>query len=83
MDKQSHFLLRNESSRPLVLNIEPEGAFVPLNGGEEVSVRDTFLNDPVTLKVSISDKEGPIISIWPGDGEVKVEKGGVDVLDFM
>ena len=35
---------------------------------------------PQTLK---SDKGDPIVSIWPGDGEVRVEKEGIDVLELI
>jgi hypothetical protein len=65
------------------LNIEPEGAFFPLGQGEEVSVTEEFTAAPVTVKLSLSATGEPIVSIWPGDGEVRVAKGGVDVLDLI
>ena len=60
---------------------QPEGAFVPLGNGEEVSVIDVYATHPVTLALGQSDQGEPIVSFWPGDGVVRVEKGGVDVLD--
>jgi len=67
----------------LTLNIEPEGCFFPLGKGEEVAVTDAFTSIPVTVKLTRSDKGDLIISIWPGDGDVRVEKDGVDVFDLI
>ncbi len=83
MAHHNHFVVRNDLSKPLTLNIEPEGAFFPLGEGEEVSITDVFTMAPVTVKLTSSDSGEPILSIWPGDGEVRVEKGGVDVLDLL
>ncbi len=83
MPHQNRFVLRNDWSRTLILNIEPEGAFFPLKIGEEVSVTDVFRKNPVTLKLSHSEAGDPIISLWPGDGEVRVEQGGADVLNLL
>jgi len=77
------FFIRNDFSKPLTLNIEPEGALFLLGKGEEVSVTDVFTSTPVTIKLSKSDKGDPIVSIWPGDGDMRVEKDGVDVFDLI
>jgi hypothetical protein len=79
----NHFVIRNDLCKSLTLNIEPEGACFPLGKGEEVSVKDVFTTVPVTVKLTSSDKGDPIVSIWPGDGEVKVEKDGVEVFDMI
>ena len=83
MAHHNQFLIRNDLSKSLILNIEPEVAFFPLGKGEEVSVSDVFTTAPVTVKLTNSDKGDPILSIWPGDGNVRVEKNGVDVLDLL
>ena len=83
MAHHNQFVIRNDLSKSLTLNIEPEGAFFPLGKGEEVSVIDVFTTAPVTVKLTSSDKGDPIVSIWPGDGEVRVEKDGVDVFDLL
>ena len=83
MVQHNRFVICNDLSKCLTLNIEPEGAFFPLSKGEEVSVIDVFKNVPVTVKLSNSDNDGVIVSIWPGDGEVRVEKDGVDVFDLI
>jgi hypothetical protein len=83
MTHRNHFVIRNDFSRPLTLNVEPEGVFFRLDKGEEVSVTDVFKKAPVTLRLANSDKGDPIISIWPGDGEVRVEKDGIDVFDLI
>jgi hypothetical protein len=82
MAHQSRFMIRNDLSRPLILNIEPEGSFFALHTGE-VSVIDVFTAAPVTVKLTHSDSGDPIVSIWPGDGEVRVEKDGIDVLELI
>jgi hypothetical protein len=48
-----------------------------------VSVLDVFTAAPVTVKLTTSNGGHPILSIWPGDGEVRVEKDGIDVLDLV
>ncbi len=83
MVNRNQFAIRNDWPRPLTLNIEPEGAFFLLYPGEEVSVKDSFTSAPVTVKLARSDQGDPILSIWPGDGEVRVELDGVDVLDLI
>jgi hypothetical protein len=83
MAHHNHFIIRNDLSTSLTLNIEPEGAFFPLGKGEEVTVTDVFTTAPVTVKLTNSDKGDPIVSIWPGDGEVRVEKDGADVFDLI
>ena len=83
MAHHTHFVIHNDLSKSLTLNIEPEGAFFLLGKGEEVSVTDVFTTAPVTVKLTNSDKGDPIVSIWPGDGEVRVEKDGVDVFDLI
>jgi hypothetical protein len=83
MAQQNHFIIRNELSKPLTLNLEPEGSFFPLGNEEEVSVSEVFTAAPVTVILTHSDKGDPIVSIWPGDGEVRVEKDGIDVLELI
>ena len=77
------FIICNDCCLSLTLNIEPEGASFPLGRGEEVSVIDEYSAKPVTIKLSTSDAGNPILSIWPGDGNVRIEKCGTDVLDLL
>lgn len=83
MSQCNQFVLRNDLTKSLRLCIEPEGALFPLERGEEVSIIDRFTHAPVTVKLSTSEAGDPVLSIWPGDGEVRVEKNGVDVLDLL
>jgi hypothetical protein len=83
MRQKNQFLIRNDSSKPLTLNIEPEGAHFALAKGDEVSVTEQFTRDPVTLKISDASDGGSIVSIWPGDGDVQMAKDGVDILDLV
>jgi hypothetical protein len=82
MAGQSKFVIQNDLGRPMILNIEPEGMFFRLDDGQEVSVTDSYHIAPVTLKIARENGGDPIVSIWPGDGEVKVEKDGIDVLEY-
>jgi hypothetical protein len=82
MPHHSRFVIQNDLSGPVILNIEPECVHFSLASGEKVTVQDTFEKEPVTLKVE-SDRGDTIISVWPGDGEVRVEKDGVDVFDLI
>jgi len=79
----NRFLIVNEFDTPLVLNVEPEGAFFPLASGAEVTVIDEARIHPVTIKFGRLEGGDPVVSIWPGDGECRVEKDGVDVLDLL
>jgi hypothetical protein len=81
MTNHNRFVIQNGLPGPMVVNVEPECVQVALSAGEKVTVQDTFENEPVTLKVE-SDNGDTIISVWPGDGEVRVEKDGVDVFDL-
>jgi hypothetical protein len=83
MAQSNRFVIRNDMSKPMILNIEPEGAFFPLGKGEEVSVFERFKADPVTIKFSSSNSGDTILSLWPGDGDLRVEKDGVDVLELI
>jgi hypothetical protein len=83
MAHRNHFLIRNDSPAALTLNIEPEGAFFLLQKGEEVRVFDEFLTTPVSLNWTASDQGAPIVSRWPGDGEIRVEKDGIDVFELL
>jgi hypothetical protein len=83
MANRNQFVIHNDLTKSLTLNIEPEGALFSLGKGAQVTVFDEFTHAPVTLKLTASDKGDPILSIWPGDGDVRVEKDGADLLDLL
>ena len=83
MRSPNRFAIRNELAAPLLLNIEPEGVHFALGNEEEVSVIDEFVSHPVTVICNKSEDGHLIISIWPGDGRMRVEKEGVDVFDLL
>jgi len=83
MVTQSFFRIENDSPNKVVLYVEPEGAAFPLGAGEQVLVFDVYTKSPVTLRFSKSDEGDACISVWPGDGEVRVEKDGVNLHDLM
>lgn len=82
MNNHSRFVIQNDPSAPVIVNIEPECVQVSLPPGEKVTVQDAFDREPVTLRIE-SDRGDTIVSVWPGDGEVRVEKNGVDVFDVI
>lgn len=82
MPQRNRFLIRNEFFERLLLNLEPEGILFPLRRGEEVVVEELYINSPVTFKLSTSDTGEPLLSLWPGDGEVTVRKDGINVLEL-
>jgi hypothetical protein len=83
MNNANHFVIENNAKKPFDLYVEPEGALFSLHPGEKVTVRDRFTISPVNVIVSTSETGATEVSIWPGDGEVRVEKDGVDVLDLI
>ena len=83
MAHSNRFVIQNDSPVPLTLDIEPEGARYSLSRGEAISVSDVYTSAPVTIEVTSSAQGGPILSIWPGDGEVRVEKDGVDIYELV
>ena len=83
MASVSRFVIENDSLVALVLNVEPEGAFFPLDRGRKVFVVDASETLPVTLRFSRGEHGESILSIWPGDGDVRVEKDGVNLLDTL
>ncbi|HEX5442289.1 MAG TPA: hypothetical protein VFW87_00610 [Pirellulales bacterium] len=82
MKAQNQFVIQNDTPGPVILNIEPECFHYPLASGDKVTVREIFSREPLTLKVESSGGE-TIISMWPGDGDVRVEKHGINVLELM
>jgi hypothetical protein len=82
MTNHSRFVIQNDLSAPVILNIEPESVHFSLASGQKVTVWDTFEREPVTLRVE-SDRGDTIISVWPGDGEARVEKDGHDIFDLI
>ncbi len=81
MSSPSRFVIENSSSVALLLCVEPEGAVFPLAVGELVTVIDPFVMMPATLRFSVGDAGEPFLSVWPGDGDTRVEKNGVNLLD--
>ena len=80
MAQRSQFVICNDSFPALILNIEPDGAFLPLRTGEEVTVTDVYAAIPATVRLTASDKGDPIVSVRPGGGEVRIENG-IDSFD--
>ena len=83
VSNSNRFVIRNGSRKPVTIDVEPEGVVVPLGENEEVTVKEVFATIPVTIKITTDEAGDLVLSIWPGDGDVVVEKNGVDVLDLV
>jgi hypothetical protein len=83
MTRLNQFVISNDHVTPLILIVEPEATELALAKDEHVVVKDAFKKEPVTIQFSKSQTGEPIVSIWPGDGELTVEKDGVDVLELV
>ena len=83
MPNESRLVLKNKMRTSLVLNIEPEALEFELACGDEVTVCDAFETAPATLEIAELEDGRPVISIWPGDGTVRVMKNGVELLDLV
>ncbi len=76
-----HFSIENDSEGRFSVFVEPESVVVELAQGEKVVVYDEYVNAPVTLRIGNDPTGATVLSVWPGDGNTRVEKNGVDVLD--
>ena len=75
----SLFTIDNDSTRPFSIHVEPEGFVVILQPGEHVTVRDEYDKFCLTVRMGIDDRGATVLSIWPGDGFVGVERDGIRI----
>ncbi len=83
MAAQTSITIRNSLSNPVLVYIEPEGAEYSLGVGEDISVLSVCSTSPAVIELSESENGTSFISIWPGDGDLKVEKDGINLFDLM
>jgi len=77
------FFIHNNSSNATMIILEPEGFCFHLIPDEKISILDSSVIDPVTIRIDTNQTGACILSIWPGDGDVRVEKNGIDVFDII
>ncbi len=82
MTSQNRFVVENEQAKPLIVVAEPEACELRLAKDEQIVITDNYTESPVTIRVTTADSGEPMLSIWPGDGDVKIEKDGVDILEI-
>jgi|688.fasta_scaffold1203069_1 hypothetical protein len=82
MSNASQFLIDNDTGHDFAVHIEPECFVVQLKQGDCLTVRETYSVAPVTLRIGKDERDRTVISIWPGDGDVVVERNGVSVMDL-
>lgn len=81
MANASIFIIDNDSGADFDVYIEPECIVVHLKHGDCLTVRDHYSASPVTVRIGKDRTGQAVISLWPGDGDVVVEKNGANVLD--
>ncbi len=82
MARNTTFIIENDAEKDFDVFVEPEGVMVRLVQNEKIVVTDKYEEAPVTLRISRDDDGNVLMSVWPGDGDTKVEKNGVDVLEI-
>ena len=80
-DKHRSFRIQNGSPHRLAIHLEPEAVACALAPSDEVVVHETYRDEPLTMRISAPHASEIVLTIWPGDGNVRVEKGGRDILD--
>ena len=69
------------SGRMMIVS-EPEGGVIYVHDGETIVIiedTDNTGDSPLTLVPSVDDDGTPVISVWPGNGDIRFEKDGVPV----
>jgi len=81
MASETVFLVENDTDEDFDIYVEPECFLVRLEHGERVTVRDSYESAPVTVRIGKGESGERVLSLWPGDGDVVVEKNGINVMD--
>ncbi len=82
MSNVNKFLIDNDTDDDFAVHVEPECFIVQLKKGECLTVREKYSTAPMTLRIGKDEHNRTVISIWPGDGDVVVERNGVNVMDL-
>ena len=80
MPHTTEFLIDNDTGDEFAVHIEPECFVVQMKQGECLTVRNIYTITPVTLRMGKDHRGRTVVSLWPGDGDVVVEKDGVNVM---
>ena len=81
MTNETVFLIDNDTDEDFDVYVEPECFLVRLKHGECLTVRDSYAQSPVTVRIGKGESGERVLSLWPGDGDVVVEKNGINVMD--
>ena len=81
MPNTTEFLIDNDTGDDFAVHIEPECFVVQMKHGECLTVRDEYSISPVTVRIGKDHRSRTVISLWPGDGDVVVEKNGINVME--
>lgn len=80
MATTTQFMIDNDSDDDFAVHIEPECFVVRMKQGDCLTVRESYSKSPVTVRVGKDQTGQTVVSLWPGDGEIVVEKDGVNVM---
>lgn len=80
---RNRFILENDQTSDMIIVAEPEACELRLAKNEQVLITDDYDQSPVVIRVTSSPTGEPVLSVWPGDGDVRIEKNGVDILDIV
>ena len=81
MPTTTQFMIENDSDGDFDVYIEPECFVVRMKQGDCLTVRESYSESPVTVRVGKDETGRTVVSLWPGDGDVVVEKDGVNVME--
>lgn len=81
MPNTTEFLIDNDTGEDFAVHIEPECFVVEMRDGDCLTVRDSYSVSPVTVRLGKNQSGRTVVSLWPGDGDVVVEKDGVNVME--
>lgn len=81
MTIRSSFEIHNESTKTLEFHLEPECWSFYLKKGESATIRGEYDREPPSIQFSDSDDGAIFGAVFPGDGDVVIEKNGVIIID--
>lgn len=81
MPTTTQFMIDNDSGDDFDVYIEPECFVVRMKQGDYLTVKESYSESPVTVRVGKDQAGRTVISLWPGDGDVVIEKDGVNVME--
>lgn len=83
MPNVNRFLIDTMTAEVLEVFVEPECVALHIANGECITVHEKYTTEPVTVRVNKDVNGKLLISLWPGDGDIVVEKNGINVMEGL